>query len=41
MAYSSTVDEKYGGGWSKLSADDLDASNLINSTYRLAEGSTG
>ena len=41
MAYSSTVDEKYGGGWTTLKADDLDASNLLNSTYVLAKGSTG
>ena len=41
MSYSSTVDEKYGGGWSSLSSDDLDASNLLNSTFVLADGSIG
>ena len=38
MSYSSTVDEKYGGRGSSLSSDDLDASNLLNSTFVLAEG---
>ena len=41
MSYSSTVDEKYGGRGSSLSSDDLDASNLLNSTFVLAEGSIG
>ena len=34
MAWSSTVDEKKGGGWTTLEAGDLDASNLLKSTLR-------
>ena len=41
MAYSNTVDERYGGGWLSLSVDSYDASNLLNSTFVLAEGQIG
>lgn len=41
MAFLTTIDERYGGGFLGLGADDLDASNLLNSTFLLAEGIAG
>lgn len=41
MAYISTVDERYGGGFLQYDADDLDAPSTLNSTYVLAENDVG
>ena len=40
MAWSSTFDERYVGGYLSYSADTYDASNLLNSTFTLANGET-
>jgi len=39
MAYSSTIDERYAGGYLQYSAGDLDASNLLNGVFVIAESS--
>ena len=38
MAYTETVDERYGGSFTQSSAGARDAPSGIPSTYRLAEG---
>ncbi|MDB2501579.1 hypothetical protein N9X03_03745, partial [Planktomarina temperata] len=40
MAWSSTFDERYAGGYLSYSADTYDASNLLNSTFTLVDGQT-
>ena len=41
MAFTTTLDERYYGGWTSLSANAIDASNLLNSDYVLADGKVG
>jgi len=41
VAWSSNVDERYGGGFLAFSAGELDASNLLNEAAVLAEGVVG
>ena len=41
MAWSSNIDERYGGGVLAFSAGELDASNLLNEVAVLAEGVVG
>ena len=40
MAYNFIVDERYNGGYLSYSADTYDASNLLNSTFKLVDGQT-
>ena len=40
MAYSSTIDERYAGGYVQYSAGYLDAPNSLNNTAVIAESST-
>ena len=41
MAFTTTLDERYYGGWTSLSANAIDASKLLNSDYVLADGKVG